>query len=133
MSDDSPRVQHPERSFGLSVGAVCLAIAVALLWRGRPLRGAVAGGLGAVLLALGLIAPTLLAIPSRIWWRFALALGWINARVLLTLAYVLMMTPFGVWRRATGQDPLDRKRGKLSRWSAYPARYGDTQHYKRMY
>ena len=133
MSAEARRVKHPERSFGVSVGGVALAIAAVLLWRGRAGRAEIVGGVGALLLVLGLAAPTWLAVPSRIWWKFALLLGWINARVLLTLAYALMLTPLGVWWRASGHDPLDRKRGKPSRWSAYPARYGDKQHYKKMY
>ena len=47
--------KNPERSFGVSVGGVLCAIAVALLWRGRTGRAEVIGGIGAVLLVCGLL------------------------------------------------------------------------------
>src|SRR4029453_9650965 len=75
---------NPERSFGLSVGGVLCLIAAVLLWRGRIFGAELAGSVGVVLLVCGLVHPPLLKWPSALWWRFARALGYVNARVLLT-------------------------------------------------
>lgn len=124
---------NPERSFGVSVGGVLCLIALALVWRGRVARAEMVGGVGAVLLVLGLARPSLLKWPSAAWWRFAKALGYVNARILLTVLFGLVLTPLGLVWRVTGTDPLSRRRERWSGWSAYPARYRDRKHYERMY
>jgi hypothetical protein len=72
------RPASAERSFGISVGTVLLAIGAYLLWRGRLGRAEVIGALGALLLILGLLRPAVLKWPSMFWWRFARALGYVN-------------------------------------------------------
>ncbi len=124
---------NPERSFGISVGSVLLAIAAFLVWRGRITAAEIVGGIGAVLLVLGLTAPTLLKWPSAVWWKFAITLGWINARVILTVAFAIVLTPMGLLWRLIGRDPLSRHRRNWPGWSSYPARYQDRDHFTRMY
>jgi len=124
---------NPERSFGVSVGSVLLLIAAYFVWRGRLGRAEVLGAIGVVLLGLGLVRPTLLKWPSAVWWRFSRVLGHVNARVLLTLMFALVLVPIGLLWRLTGRDPLGRRRSTWSGWSAHPARYRDRAHYSRMY
>ena len=124
---------NPERSFGISVGSVLIAIAAYFLWRGRLTGAEVLGSLGAFLLGAGLIQPTILKVPSRIWWRFSRALGYINARVMLTAIFMLVFATIGLAWRLTGRDPLGRRRATWPGWSPYPVRYRDRNHYKRMY
>jgi hypothetical protein len=128
--------QHPqfkERSFGISVGSVLLLIAAVLVWRGRITTAQVVGGIGALLLLLGLTRPVLLKWPSAVWWKFAMALGYVNARVILTIAFLIVLTPIGLLWRVIGRDPMRRRRQNFEGWSAYPARYRDRNHFKRMY
>ena len=125
--------RNPERSFGMSVGGVLCLIALAFVWRGRVARAEMVGGAGAVLLVLGFVRPSLLKWPSAAWWRFAKALGYVNARILLTVLFGLVLTPLGLVWRVTGKDPLSRRRERWGGWSAYPARYRDRKHYERMY
>ncbi len=108
-------------------------IAVLLMWRGRVTRAEVVGSIGAVLLIAGLIQPAILRYPSAVWWRLARALGYVNARVLLTLLYALVLVPLSMLWKVTGRDPLTRRRGTWPGWSPYPARYRDRRHYERMY
>jgi hypothetical protein len=128
--------QHPhfkERSFGISVGTVLLLIAAFLVWRGRITAAEITGGIGAVLLVLGLTYPPLLTYPSRAWWAMAGVLGYVNARVILTVAFLIVLTPIGLLWRLLGRDPLTRKRANFAGWSPHPARYRDRNHFTRMY
>ena len=127
------RPANPERSFGISVGAVLCVIAAVLAWRGRTTPAAAAGGIGALLLGLGLVHPRLLTVPSAIWWRFSEILGRVNARVLLTVLFAIMLVPLGMAWRLAGKDPLGRRRERWPGWSPYPARYRDRKHYSRMF
>jgi hypothetical protein len=131
MTRNGPR--NPERSFGISVGIVLCLIAVFLAWRGRIGRAEVMAGVGAVLLLCGLIYPPLLKWPSAAWWRFARALGYVNARVLLTVLFVFVLVPLSLVWRLTGKDPLARRRASWPGWLPYPARYRNKHHYSRMY
>jgi len=124
---------NPERSFGVSVGGALLLLSAALVWRGRISTAEVMGSIGAVLLVLGLSAPGLLFWPSKAWWRFAKALGHVNARIILTVAFAIVLTPMSIVWRLTGRDPLARRREKWPGWTPYPKRYADRSHFTRMY
>jgi hypothetical protein len=121
-----------ERAFGTSVGTACVVIGALLMWRGSSTIGVLVIVLGAVLMALGRIAPFVLRVPNRYWWRFAQVLGWINARVLLTLFYALVITPAGVIMRLAGRNPLHPQQSQTS-WGPYATRRRDSTHYERMF
>ena len=82
---------------------------------------------------LGALAPRLLTVPSALWWKFARALGYVNARILLTILFGIALIPLGVIWRLIGTDPLTRRRETWPGWSAYPDRYRSRNHYSRMY
>ena len=123
----------PEKSFGISVGIVLLLIAGFLVWRERLATAQIVGGIGAVLLVLGLVQPRLLKWPSAVWWRFAMILGYVNARIILTVIFTIVFSPLGLLWRIIGNDPLARKRRNWPGWSPYPARYRKSDHFTRMY
>lgn len=127
------RPNFKERSFGVSVGGFLLLVAAALWWRGRVTNAEILGGVGAVLVVLGLTAPRLLKYPSAVWWKFALILGYVNARVILTIAFLVLLTPMSLIWRLIGRDPLAIKKRNWPGWSPYPARYRDKDHFMRMY
>ncbi len=43
------------------------------------------------------------------WMLFAKALGWVNTRILLSLMYFVIFTPFRIISVVIGKDMLDRK------------------------
>jgi hypothetical protein len=124
---------NPERSFGISVGTVLCIIAVFLVWRGRIGRAEVVGGVGVFLVVFGFLYPPLLKYPSAAWWRFSRALGYVNARILLSIIFFLILTPLGLLWRVTGKDPLARGRKGWRGWTPYPARYRSAKHFDRMF
>lgn len=128
-------MKHPapsERSFGRSVGGVCLALGALAWWRAHPLLSAVLVAVGGALVFLALVAPPLLRVPNRIWWRFAQVLGWINARIILSVFFFLVLTPVGLVMRLLGRSPL-KPADRRSTWSPYPARHASPRHYERMF
>ena len=125
--------KNPERSFGVSVGGVLLLIAAVLWWRGRMGRAEVLAAIGAVLLILGAVSPALLKWPSALWWRFSHALGYVNARILLTVLFSLILVPLSLVWKVLGKDPLMRRRQQFPGWTPYAARYADRKHFERMF
>ena len=124
---------NKDRSFGISVGTVLVLIAGALVWRGRITAAEILGPIGALLLVLGLVQPRLLKWPSALWWRMAMVMGYVNARVTLTIAFALVLSPLGLVWRLIGKDPLTRRRERWPGWSPYPERYRHSDHFNRMY
>jgi Saxitoxin biosynthesis operon protein SxtJ len=124
--------EHRERSFGVSVGAVSVLAAALFWWRGSTQTGLLLGIVGGTLVVLGAVAPRLLYWPSVVWWKLVHVLGYVNARIILTILFTVLLVPIGLFWRLTGKDPLGRRRGGAG-WSTYPARYRDPKHYSRMY
>lgn len=107
-----PRDRKTLRSFGLVVGGVLLALALYLIWKGGWTLGPGSlgtGSIGALLAALGLISPGLLAPVYPVWMALALVLGTIMTTVLLTLVFYLVVSPIGLLMRLAGKDPMSRK------------------------
>jgi hypothetical protein len=122
-----------ERSFGLVVGGVLLAIAAFSAWRGRMLRAEIVAAIGFVLVIAALTKPAVLRQASAAWARLGHALGWFNSRVLLTLLFFVVFLPAGLVSRILGGDPLDVRRRVKSLWLDYPDRLADPNHYKRFF
>ena len=125
--------KSPERAFGKSVGGVLLLIAAVLAWRGRMTRAEILGVIGATLVVLAFVAPAALKRPSAVWWRFSHMLGYVNARILLTVLFSIVLVPVSFVWRLIGKDPLARNRKQFDGWTPYPARYSDRTHFERMF
>ena len=130
----SEPVHATERAFGTSVGLAVGLAAGYELWRGRIVAAEVCAVLAAVLCLLAVSRPIALRLPCQWWWHGARALGWVNARVLLTIFFWFVLTPMSLVLRLAGHDPLRRQhvRGE-SGWAPVPQRLRDTSHYTRMY
>jgi Saxitoxin biosynthesis operon protein SxtJ len=93
--------------FGAGAGAVGTLIGVWLwLRKHHPHAGVGVASGGAFLLVLALISPPAVLAVRVAWMRFAAALGWVNSRVLLTIVFFLLVTPFGWLKRRFGRDTL---------------------------
>jgi hypothetical protein len=110
---DSAAVTNAQaRKSALLVAAVLLAIAAWNLYRGRTTVVIVLASLGAGLVVAGLLVPPAARAFHTAWMRFAVLLGHVNSRVLLTLVYYLVVTPYGIVTRLVGRDPLRRRAAK---------------------
>ncbi|MCP5158023.1 MAG: sxtJ [Gammaproteobacteria bacterium] len=98
------------RRFGLTVGAglsMLFGVLLPWLWDGAyPFWPWLAAG---VLVLTGGLKPSWLRPLHRGWMRLALALGWLNTRLLLGVVFYGFMTPLGLILRWAGKDPLTRR------------------------
>ncbi len=101
------------RNFGLLMACVLLITGGFLWWRSAATGSYVLGA--AVLFAvISFAAPISLKAPYRVWMIFALILGWVMTRVILTLVYYLVLTPIGIAGRLFGEQFLHLKRSEES-------------------
>lgn len=96
------------RKFGLMVGGVFLAIATFLLWR-KVEWGIYLAYVGAPLFLVGAVFPRALKQVYLGWMAMALAIGTVMTAVLLTLFFILVITPVGLFFKLIGRDVLQRK------------------------
>jgi len=97
------------RSFGLLVGGV---FAVIGLWpwffRHTEPR------FWSLIVSVALVVPAL-AWPAslrpvyRVWMTIGHALGWVNTRIILGVAFFVVFTPIGWVMRLLGKDPMRRR------------------------
>lgn len=62
--------------------------------------------IGALLLLVDMVCPSLYKPAARLWYGLSGILGAVMSRVLLTLTFFLVLTPVGVLRRLCGKDTL---------------------------
>jgi len=100
------------RRFGLVMAVPLAVIAALLLWKQRPAAPWV-GGLAAAFALAGLLVPRVLSPVERAWMTLAGWLSVVMTYVILTLAFVLVVTPLGLVMRVFRRDPMrlrfDRK------------------------
>lgn len=108
------------RSFGLLVGGILTVGALwwvwpdlrstSLTWGWHDIRNPslVLGTVGLVLIISGMLYPGALRLPYLVWMGIALALGVITTKVVLSLVFLLIVTPTGIVMRLSGRAPLTR-------------------------
>jgi hypothetical protein len=96
------------RKFGLLVGGVFVALGLWFWLRHRPVFPYLLA-LGVALLLLGAVVPGALKPVYQAWMTLALVLGFVVSHVLLTLFFILVITPVGWLARASGKDFLGLK------------------------
>jgi hypothetical protein len=97
------------RSFGVTVGAVFLAIGIwPVVWSGQDVRlWAVA--VGSLLLIAGGLVPSVLAPVHRLWMTLGHWMGWVNTRIILGIFFYGILTPMGLAARMMGKDFMRMK------------------------
>ena len=120
------------RNFGLLVGAVFAALGLLFLLRGKA-RYPYFLAPGFLLLLLGAVFPRALKHIYIAWMSLAIVLGFIVSTFILTLFFILVITPIGLTARLLGKDflrlKLDRRgstywMSRKSRPPRSPAEYG---------
>lgn len=119
MMDPStqPKTKKELRSFGY-VMAGAFAIIGAIVWWKDGWATPYVFGVAGFFLFTGLVIPQVLRPLEWAWMKLAVILSFVMTRVILTLAFFLMITPFGLVMRLFGKDLLSLKfdKSKDSYW-----------------
>ena len=99
------------RNFGLTIGAVLIAIVLLLFWLEKQSYD-ILMIVGVVLCVSSLILPVILKPFYFAWMTFAIILGWIMTRVILSLVFYGIITPIGLFSRLVGKEFLNLKLNK---------------------
>jgi hypothetical protein len=94
------------RRFAITVGSVILLLGAVLLWRDRGASWLLILIGAGLFLAAGL-APSSLKWVHGPWMIASLALGWIVTRILLTIAFLFVITPIGLLQRLWGKSAIE--------------------------
>jgi membrane protein implicated in regulation of membrane protease activity len=65
-----------------------------------------------LLLLITMLAPRLFYPLTIAWFGIGKVLGEVNIRILLTLVFILVVVPVGIWRKWRGKDTLQLRRFK---------------------
>ena len=99
------------RKFGLVLGAAFAVLSFVLIVRSSDLWR-VTAALSALLIVTGILYPTLLRPIEWFWMKLALVMGFVVTNVLLTLVFLIGVTPTGFIMRMFGKDPLGMRTGR---------------------
>lgn len=101
------------RQFGMMIGVILLAIAGLLLWKQRGGYFACASvGIGFIVAALAL--PAALKPVFKAWMAFAVVMGFIMTRVILTVFFFGVFTPMALAIKLFGKDLLSERWNKAA-------------------
>ena len=96
------------KNFGFAIGFILLIIGLFLFVRGKDLF-VYFFSIGSVLIILGGIAPLILKPFYKIWMIFAVIIGWIMTRIILSVLFFSIITIIGLFTRLIGKDFLNLK------------------------
>lgn len=96
------------RKFGITVSIPMLLIGTFLWWKDSG-AAVYVFSIGVALVVAGLLAPGTLKHVELIWMKLAAVMSFIMTRVILTLAFFFVITPFGLLLRMMGKDLLQMK------------------------
>ena len=103
--------QSPEKSFGIVFSIVFLIVSLYPLINSEGLR-IWALVVSAIFLLFAFLAPTILILPNKLWFKFGMLLGSIVAPIVMLLVYFITVLPVGLIMRLLGKDLLKQKLDK---------------------
>ena len=125
---------HDLRKFGLMVGGVFAVLGLFFLWRHKAYYPYFLWP-GVVLVLFGVVLPRALKWIYIAWMSLAFVLGFVMAHVILTLLFLLVITPIGLVARLVGKDFLSLKldRAVKSYWIPRSTKTKSAADYERQF
>ena len=96
------------KNFGFAIGFILLIIGLFLFVRGKDLF-VYFFSIGSILIILGGITPFILKPIYKVWMIFAVIIGWIMTRIILSVLFFSIITIIGLFTRLIGKDFLNLK------------------------
>ena len=103
--------QSSEKSFGVVFSIVFLIVALYPLINSSGLR-IWALVVSIIFLLLAFLAPKILLLPNKLWFKFGLLIGSIVAPIVMAFVYFVTVLPTGLIMRLLGKDLLKQKLDK---------------------
>ncbi len=103
--------QSSEKSFGVVFSIVFLIVALYPLINSEGLR-IWALVVSIIFFLLAFLAPKILVLPNKLWFKFGLLLGSIVAPIVMAFVYFVTVLPTGLIMRLLGKDLLKQKLDK---------------------
>ncbi len=103
--------QSSEKSFGVVFSIVFLMIALYPLINSEDIH-IWAVIVSSIFLLLAYVAPNILSIPNKLWFKFGILLGSIVAPIIMAFVYFVTVLPTGFIMRILGKDLLKLKLDK---------------------
>ena len=121
------------KNFGFTIGFILLIISGLLFYKEKNLFVYFLC-IGSMLIGLGGIAPVILKPIYKIWMIFAVIIGWIMTRVILSVLFFSIITTIGIFTRLIGKDFLSLKsRNQKSYWNSRDREYELNQDYEKQF
>ena len=103
--------QSSEKSFGVVFSIVFLIVALYPLINSESLR-IWALVVSIIFFLLAFLAPKILVLPNKLWFKFGLLIGSIVAPIVMAFVYFVTVLPTGLFMRLLGKDLLKQKLDK---------------------
>jgi hypothetical protein len=135
--DEGPPSSSSDRAFGYTVGSILVTIAAAK----AVMAGAISPLLclifaaGTVLVSVGLVAPSRLAMLNTAWAKLGGAIAKVVNPIFLAVLFLLVVTPMALLMRMAGKRPLRLApdRGVASYWIVREPTQGRASTMKRQF
>ena len=114
MSETTSYIQTEkpsEKSFGVVFSIVFLIVALYPLINSEGLR-IWALVVSIIFFLLAFLAPKILVLPNKLWFKFGLLIGSIVAPIVMAFVYFVTVLPTGLIMRLLGKDLLKQKLDK---------------------
>jgi hypothetical protein len=131
----TPSETTEARRFALILTGVLILLGLFALWKHHPTRAGACLAAAALVPVLAYLARPVWIRFFRAWMKFAEILGCVMTRVILTVFFYALLTPYGLVARLFRKDPLDLgwKRRKPSYWIETPMAVPERERYERQY
>ena len=103
--------QSSEKSFGVVFSIVFIIVALYPLINSESLR-IWALVVSIIFFLLAFLAPKVLVLPNKLWFKFGLLIGSIVAPIVMAFIYFVTVLPTGLIMRLLGKDLLKQKLDK---------------------
>ena len=96
------------RNFGFTIGSILLVIALILFFKEKD-SDVYFFLIGLAFILSGIVLSFILKPLYKIWMTFAVIIGWIMTRIILSILFFIIITAIGVLARLFGKDFLNLK------------------------
>ena len=121
------------KNFGFVIGFILLIIGLFLFVKGKDLF-VYFFSIGSVLIILGGITPPILKPIYKIWMIFAVIIGWIMTRIILSVLFFSIITIIGLFTRLLGKDFLNlESKSNESYWNIRNKEHELNQDYEKQF